>query len=158
MFLTKNILQTWASGAHALNTLFRPAGMTHKRLQIASISSLQAQMDHSNKALVIQEESSITSTGQDHHQLKFPYVWLRDNCQCKDCFHPVSKARLFLTRHLDPNIVPKKTEGSMQKNKTLCHNKVYLICCVDMVKGRRWPSGGGPIHARVPIQAHPQFS
>ncbi|KAK3849791.1 hypothetical protein Pcinc_043470 [Petrolisthes cinctipes] len=23
----------------------------------------------------------------------YPYVWLRDNCPCSDCFHPVAMAR-----------------------------------------------------------------
>ncbi len=37
----------------------------------------------------------------------FPAVWLRDNCQCEQCFHPVSKARKALMKDLDFDIRPK---------------------------------------------------
>ncbi|XP_066265539.1 gamma-butyrobetaine dioxygenase-like [Branchiostoma lanceolatum] len=36
----------------------------------------------------------------------FPYVWLRDNCQCQQCFNPDSRARLFLMADLDVNLSP----------------------------------------------------
>ena len=41
---------------------------------------------------------------------EYPYVWLRDNCQCSTCFHPVSKSRLFLLRHLDIDVEPTKIQ------------------------------------------------
>ena len=34
----------------------------------------------------------------------FPYVWLRDNCQCPECFHPVSQGRLLLLNDLDVEV------------------------------------------------------
>lgn len=27
--------------------------------------------------------------------LKFPFVWLRDNCLCEQCFHPTAKSRIY---------------------------------------------------------------
>ncbi|XP_060661590.1 gamma-butyrobetaine dioxygenase [Drosophila nasuta] len=29
----------------------------------------------------------------DEHPLKFPSIWLRDNCQCSECFHGATRAR-----------------------------------------------------------------
>ena len=48
---------------------------------------------------------------------KYPHVWLRDNCQSPESFHPVSKARLTLMRDLDVDIVPAgvKLDGSGTK-------------------------------------------
>ena len=41
-----------------------------------------------------------------HEPFRFPYVWLKDNCQCESCFHPVSKTRKILFQDLDPDIQP----------------------------------------------------
>lgn len=39
--------------------------------------------------------------------LKFPFVWLRDNCLCEQCFHPIAKSRNHWSdSHLD--IKPKE--------------------------------------------------
>ncbi|KAI8507040.1 Gamma-butyrobetaine dioxygenase, partial [Branchiostoma belcheri] len=40
----------------------------------------------------------------------FPYVWLRDNCQCQQCFNPDSHARLLLMADLDVRISPVRAE------------------------------------------------
>ncbi|KAK7077966.1 Gamma-butyrobetaine dioxygenase, partial [Halocaridina rubra] len=40
----------------------------------------------------------------------FPYVWLRDNCQCPSCFHPSSKSRIHLIQDLDVNTRPFSAE------------------------------------------------
>ena len=80
------------------------------RLQILSVSTLHSQLDHSSRALIIRTEAPSGSDTQDHQELKFPYVFLRDNCPCEECLHPVSKGRLFQLQNLDPNITPKKSE------------------------------------------------
>lgn len=47
---------------------------------------------------------------QDNTVLRFPYVWLRDNCRCVDCYDPNSKYRLSLVHKLDPDIEPLSEE------------------------------------------------
>lgn len=42
------------------------------------------------------------------HILKFPYVWLRDNCQCEKCFHYSAKSRILDWSYFNPNIKPKE--------------------------------------------------
>lgn len=39
--------------------------------------------------------------------LKFPYVWLRDNCQCELCFHQSAKSRIIDWSGFNLNIKPK---------------------------------------------------
>ncbi|MPC14455.1 Gamma-butyrobetaine dioxygenase [Portunus trituberculatus] len=34
----------------------------------------------------------------------YPYIWLRDNCQCPKCYHPVSLARRVLLKDLDLSV------------------------------------------------------
>ncbi|XP_035662137.1 gamma-butyrobetaine dioxygenase-like [Branchiostoma floridae] len=41
---------------------------------------------------------------------RFPYVWLRDNCQCQKCFNPDSRARLVLMADLDVKLSPVRAE------------------------------------------------
>ncbi|KAI8519039.1 Gamma-butyrobetaine dioxygenase [Branchiostoma belcheri] len=41
---------------------------------------------------------------------RFPYVWLRDNCQCQQCFNPDSRARLVLMADLDVRLSPVRAE------------------------------------------------
>ena len=31
---------------------------------------------------------------------RLPAIWLRDNCQCPECFHPISKSRRLHMREL----------------------------------------------------------
>lgn len=41
------------------------------------------------KFIVVQENTGNAKS----EPLKFPGVWLRDNCCCTQCFHPTSKSR-----------------------------------------------------------------
>ncbi len=45
----------------------------------------------------------------------FPLAWLRDNCQCPKCYHPVSKARLSLLRDIPKDLT--KTKATLEENK-----------------------------------------
>ena len=55
-------------------------------------------------------EVSWSATGT---QSKFPYVWLRDNCLCKNCHHPISHARNFYMKDLDLDISPVDIDVSI---------------------------------------------
>ncbi|RZF40321.1 hypothetical protein LSTR_LSTR006930 [Laodelphax striatellus] len=59
------------------------------------------------------EHNLCLSHDQDDPQyLKFPFVWLRDNCQCPKCFHPPSNSRVIHIQQFNFDAVPKKTEIS----------------------------------------------
>jgi hypothetical protein len=41
---------------------------------------------------------------------QFPYVWLRDNCQCSSCFHNDSNSRTIDWETFDVNVYPKSVK------------------------------------------------
>ncbi|KAK8391372.1 hypothetical protein O3P69_017167 [Scylla paramamosain] len=45
---------------------------------------------------------------------RLPFVWLRDNCQCSQCFSVEGLGRKFLIDDLDVEVQPTKVEESMQ--------------------------------------------
>lgn len=45
---------------------------------------------------------------EDGNHSVYPYAWLRDNCQCPQCFLSSAKARKFAIKDLDVNISPEK--------------------------------------------------
>ncbi|XP_053618114.1 gamma-butyrobetaine dioxygenase-like [Plodia interpunctella] len=61
-------------------------------------------------------------------QLKFPYVWLRDNCQCDQCFHKSAKSRILDWSKFNINVKPKEvveTSDSMKVEWTDGHISQY---------------------------------
>ncbi|KAJ0182214.1 hypothetical protein K1T71_001583 [Dendrolimus kikuchii] len=48
--------------------------------------------------------------------LKFPYIWLRDNCQCEQCYHKSAKSRILDWLKFDLNIT---TINVLQKENVL---------------------------------------
>ncbi|XP_041975210.1 gamma-butyrobetaine dioxygenase-like [Aricia agestis] len=62
--------------------------------------------------------------------LKFPYVWLRDNCQCAECFHPTAKSRVVDWAKFNLDSKPKdviKDENSLQVTWDDGHESRYKI-------------------------------
>ena len=43
---------------------------------------------------------------------KYPYVWLRDNCLCEKCHHPISHARNFYMKDLNLDVTPVDVDVS----------------------------------------------
>ena len=50
-------------------------------------------------------------TGKESYQ--YPYLWLRDNCQCPNCYNASSKSRRLLMRDLNPESTPWEIKVSM---------------------------------------------
>lgn len=59
---------------------------------------------HFQRVLFKDKHLNVKINGED---LKFPYVWLRDNCQCEQCFHQSAKSRILDWRKFDLNITAK---------------------------------------------------
>lgn len=74
-------------------------------------------------------------TNEDHlklnikgNDLKFPFVWLRDNCQCDQCFHRTAKSRILDWTKFDINIKPANVaqgENSLQVTWSDGHKSSY---------------------------------
>uniref|UniRef100_UPI00398F3D0E gamma-butyrobetaine dioxygenase n=1 Tax=Pristiophorus japonicus TaxID=55135 RepID=UPI00398F3D0E len=54
------------------------------------------------------KQRCITVHWEDGSHSLYPYVWLRDNCQCPQCFLPSAKARKLPIKDLDVNISAEK--------------------------------------------------
>lgn len=46
---------------------------------------------------------------------KFPLVWLRDNCQCDECFHRESQSRVIIWHNPEPDCKVKRFEAKNDK-------------------------------------------
>lgn len=58
----------------------------HRNIATRFWSSTRASVD--NRFAIIE-----TNEGESKVQFKYPLVWLRDNCQCNECFHAESSSR-----------------------------------------------------------------
>lgn len=52
----------------------------------------------------------IKNNSNESKQYKFPSVWLRDNCQCAECFHNGSMSRTIDWQKFKYNVAPKSVE------------------------------------------------
>ncbi|CAO1411489.1 unnamed protein product [Diamesa hyperborea] len=46
---------------------------------------------------------------------EYPFVWLRDNCQCSECFHETSLSRIINWEKFDLSVSPKNVEINESK-------------------------------------------
>ncbi|XP_074649440.1 gamma-butyrobetaine dioxygenase-like [Tubulanus polymorphus] len=70
-------------------------------------------------------------TWNDGSQTSYPYVWLRDNCQCPACFHPSTISRLVPMRDLDPEIQPKDAVVGEDWNLTITWPDGHQTTCTS---------------------------
>ncbi|XP_062917836.1 gamma-butyrobetaine dioxygenase [Mobula hypostoma] len=108
--------------APARNTLHQPVqNVLSQGCKLHSPSALKINMpvssiqkvetsDHQRWLIVHWEEGS--------HSL-YPYAWLRDNCQCSQCFLASAKARILGIKDLDVDISPEKI--------TLTDSKISVV-------------------------------
>lgn len=81
-----------------------------------NISVLRLDKFHTN-SLLRSEFKDVMKIEINGKVLQFPYVWLRDNCQCEQCFHPSAKSRIIDWSKFDLNVQPKnvnKSDNSVQ--------------------------------------------
>ena len=46
----------------------------------------------------------------DMYVQEFPWVWLRDNCQCSKCYEPISQCRIVNLTEWDLDIRPRDVQ------------------------------------------------
>ncbi|XP_014639137.1 PREDICTED: gamma-butyrobetaine dioxygenase [Ceratotherium simum simum] len=73
---------------------------------------------------------------QDGAESLYPAVWLRDNCQCPDCYLDSAKARKLLVEALDVNIGIKSLEFDRKKVHITWPNEHYSEFEADWLKKR----------------------
>lgn len=62
------------------------------------------------------------------NNLKYPLVWLRDNCQCSECFHTVSNSRTINWETFKLNVKPK--ELAVSKMYFYYLQTIFLNSCL----------------------------
>lgn len=60
-----------------------------------------------HKVNVSTENKCVIINTVDNKSLKYPIVWLRDNCQCTECFHHGSNSRTVDWTKFNVNVKPK---------------------------------------------------
>ncbi|XP_069969453.1 gamma-butyrobetaine dioxygenase isoform X2 [Penaeus vannamei] len=106
------------------------AGTTTARARpraLSTVPALCSQLSKRNKSTsvnpdLIRPRPELASTSQGHNTLKvlwrdgeadeFPYVWLRDNCQCHACFHTSASSRLLRVANLSMDVRPREVQVS----------------------------------------------
>ena len=62
----------------------------------------------SSQRLTPRHDCVILNWGTENAWSKFHYVWLRDNCMCPDCLHPVTNQRLLDSLHVPLDVKPTR--------------------------------------------------
>ncbi|XP_022089238.1 gamma-butyrobetaine dioxygenase-like isoform X2 [Acanthaster planci] len=68
------------------------------------------EVDTEKKQLLVSWEGGAASQA-------FPFVWLRDNCHCPDCFHPIALGRLPSAQVVNVDVVADSAELSADGTK-----------------------------------------
>ncbi|XP_055588851.1 gamma-butyrobetaine dioxygenase-like [Uranotaenia lowii] len=55
----------------------------------------------------------------DGRRFEFPLIWLRDNCQCRECFHPGSYSRILNWENIDVDSIRLKNCSKNSAGDTL---------------------------------------
>lgn len=58
------------------------------------------------------KDQLIILVDNDGRFLEFPIIWLRDNCQCLNCFHEPTNTRTIDWDNFNFNVEPRKVKVS----------------------------------------------
>lgn len=74
---------------------------------LSTLTQVKVFSDADSKVVILSGVSaeSIKSSTID---IKYPAIWLRDNCQCDQCYHKGSNSRTVDWRQFDVNVKPDK--------------------------------------------------
>ena len=56
---------------------------------------------------------------EDGRTTEHPYLWMRDNCTCSDCYHPTTLSRRFLMRNLDVDLTAIDVQVGYHRSRIL---------------------------------------
>jgi hypothetical protein len=87
--------------------------LTRQPLKMATILKTVCHADSKLLEIVFAQHEDVESTTRGPQSYMYPFVWLRDNCQCSSCFQPSATARLLLFKDLDLMDSPLNVKVSM---------------------------------------------
>lgn len=85
---------------------------------MASVKIARAVTEQAKKLIKVEWETG--------HQSVYPMAWLRDNCRCPKCFHPVVMARLNLMKDLKPETLTNTDITVEESNLRIQWNDGHL--------------------------------
>ncbi|KAL7276939.1 hypothetical protein RUND412_000031 [Rhizina undulata] len=81
-------------------------------LKTYNVTKADAQPVVSEHHKITFDERKVLVPWEEGKTSYFHHIWLRDHCQCPECFHPETRQRLLDTFSIPKNLRPKKVEGS----------------------------------------------
>ncbi|KAF9816725.1 hypothetical protein SFRURICE_018605 [Spodoptera frugiperda] len=85
---------------------------------------------HTVNVLFKNKTDDLLSVDIRGESLQFPYVWLRENCQCEQCYHTSAKSRILDWNNFDLNVKPKnvsKDQNALQVTWNDGHTSQYNL-------------------------------
>ncbi|XP_046963775.1 gamma-butyrobetaine dioxygenase [Vanessa cardui] len=85
--------------------------------QMEIIKQIKTSKFHTNSIFKQRDSKDVMNIEINGKTLQFPSVWLRDNCQCEQCFHQSAKSRIIEWSKFDLNVKPNdvtKDDNSLQ--------------------------------------------
>lgn len=62
-------------------------------VRYASVTAVSAKRSNDQRYMIVDFNKNGSASNND--QLKYPLIWLRDNCQCSSCFDAQTKSRII---------------------------------------------------------------
>lgn len=93
------------------------------------------------KINVLNDDKYVVLSCDESKSLKYPIVWLRDNCQCKECFHDGSMSRIIDWSKFNVNVkIDNISVSNLSFTPSLYHRgpvylaiSIYIISVVDKI-------------------------
>ena len=109
------MISMWRTGLAYLRLSNTLTGVQHRGLGAASFllnKLLMKSVEHSP------EQKMVSITWQNGTSNRYPYIYLRDNCRCTECFFEESSQRLLdIVKDVDVNVKLNKVEISDDQTK-----------------------------------------
>ena len=100
----------------------------------------QAWLDESKKRLVVETPAHVSGDNRTPGVTRdeYPWVWLRDNCQCSQCYEGISHCRIINLTEFDLSIKPKYV-----KVTPMVKQKIYTLTKISESRKLCWSHLGG---------------
>lgn len=98
--------------AHSLGKISRHL-VTASSLFLSTLKQVKVFSDADSKVVVLSGVSA-KPTNSSTTDIKYPAIWLRDNCQCDQCYHKGSNSRTVDWCHFDVNVRPDNVWVSLK--------------------------------------------
>ncbi|XP_030380776.1 gamma-butyrobetaine dioxygenase [Scaptodrosophila lebanonensis] len=98
-----------------------PTAMLSCRHLIGRLLSAQCRQATTTTSAKLLDQQFVEIEQPDGQRLKYPNVWLRDNCQCEKCFHAPTRARQSHWERGPLNVQAKSVAYEEQQQQLVVH-------------------------------------